>query len=152
MRIRPRRRPPRWLPRPWRQRFRLGGGGAEKKNLEFYEKTEKRKIAKNLRKIEQNHYKRRFWRSCAQTDVTIEFYAKNYPYRLIFKSVRLKIAENRFLASSDHPWQNNNCCLFLNISLKKCKQNVQPVFSFIFATDGIAWGQVQGDFVDNRRR
>ena len=28
--------------------------------------------------------------------------------RLIFKSVRLKIAKNRFLASSDHPWQNNN--------------------------------------------
>ena len=37
----------------------------------------------------------------AKLDITIEFYTKNYPYRLVFKSVRLKIAENRFLASSD---------------------------------------------------
>ena len=27
-------------------------------------------------------------------DVTIKLYAKNYPYRLIFKSVRLKMAKN----------------------------------------------------------
>ena len=30
-----------------------------------------------------------------KTDVTIEFYAKNYAYRLILRSVQLKIAENK---------------------------------------------------------
>ena len=118
MRIRPR-----WRPR-------------KKIIWNFMKNLKNEKIAKNLEKIVKKYLKRRFWRSYAQTDVTIEFYAKNYPYRLIFKSVRLKIAENRFLASSDHPWQNNNCCLFKNISLKRCKQNVQSVFSFIFAADG----------------
>ena len=54
-------------------------------------KLKNEKIAKNLEKIKKNHKKRRFWRSYAQTDVTIELYAKNYPYRLIFKSVRLKM-------------------------------------------------------------
>ena len=83
------------------------------------------KIAKNLEKIDKNHQKHRFGRSHAQMDVTIEFYAKNYPYRLIFKSVRLRIAENRFLAFSDRPWQNNTCCLFKNMSLK----NVSKMFN-----------------------
>ena len=32
-------------------------------------------------------------------NVTIEFYAKNYPYRLIFMSVRLKIDENSLYAN-----------------------------------------------------
>ena len=37
----------------------------------------------------------RFLRSNDQTDVKIEFYAKRYAYRLILRSVRLKIAENK---------------------------------------------------------
>ena len=52
--------------------------------------------------------KPRFWRSCTKTDVTIKFYTKNSPCRLLVKPVRLKIAKNRFLASSHRPWQNNN--------------------------------------------
>ena len=134
MRIRPRWRPPRRRlrrrRRPPPQRHqplrrpprRLSAAAAAaaisagrrrrgKKNWNFMKKMKNEKIAKNFEKIEKNYEKRRIWRSYAQTDVTIEFYAKNYPYRLIFKSVRLKIAENRFLASSDHPWQKNNCCL-----------------------------------------
>ena len=41
----------------------------------------------------------RFLRSSEKTDVKIEFYAKRYAYRLILRSVRLKIAENK----SVHP-------------------------------------------------
>ena len=63
--------------------------------------------------------------------MTIKFYAKNYPYRLIFKSVRLKMAENMFLASSDRPWQNNNFCLRKNISLKNVSKIIN-LFSQLF--------------------
>ena len=31
-----------------------------------------------------------------KTDVNIKFNAKNHPYRLIFKSIRVKIAKNMF--------------------------------------------------------
>ena len=67
-------------------------------------------MQKNRENLENNKKKQkfRFWKSYAKMDVAIKFYTKNYPYRLIFKSVRLKIAENRFLASSDRPWQNNS--------------------------------------------
>ncbi len=51
----------------------------EKKNLEN---------KKNIEQIDENQQTRRFWRSYEKTDVTINFYAKNHPYRLIFKSVR----------------------------------------------------------------
>ena len=54
-------------------------------------------LKKSIKKLETC----RFWRSYAKMDVTIKFYAKNYPYRLIFKFVPLKIAKSRFLASSD---------------------------------------------------
>ena len=52
MRIRPQRRPPRR-----RQRFPLGGGGAEKQNLEFYKKSEKRINRKKHRKDRQKSLK-----------------------------------------------------------------------------------------------
>ena len=67
------------------------------KNLQFYKNTKNEKITKNLKKIDGNQQKRRFWRSYEKTDVTIKFYAKNYSYKLIFKSVRLKIVKNMFL-------------------------------------------------------
>ena len=68
-----------------------------KKDQDFSENLENEKIAKNIEKIDENPSKHGFWRSYEKTDVTIKFYAKNYPYRLIFKSVRLEMAENMLL-------------------------------------------------------
>ena len=70
-----------------------------KKNLHF--KRKKEKIMKNLEKVHENQQKRRFWRSYEKTDATIKFYAKNYPIRLIFKSVRFKMAKNMLLNLSN---------------------------------------------------
>ena len=58
--------------------FRLGGGTG-KTNWNFSKKTKTKKIRKNLKQINKNQEKYRFWRSYAKTDVTIKFYAKNYP-------------------------------------------------------------------------
>ena len=45
----------------------------------------------------------------AKTDVAIKFYAKNYPYKLIFKSERLKIPEKKILCILRYrPWLNIN--------------------------------------------
>ena len=71
-------------------------------------------------------------------DVGIKFYTKNYPYRLIFKPLRLKLAENRFLASSDRPWQNNNFCLCKNISLKNVSKTFNQ-FSHFFLPQTVLW-------------
>ena len=83
----------------------------KKRNRENYEKHQK---------VDRHRQNCRFWRSYEKTDVTIKFYAKNYPLRLIFKSVRLKMFENRFLAFSDRPWQKNKCFMtfYVNKYLK----------------------------------
>ena len=49
---------------------------------------------KDLEKSTIFRNRNKFGRSYAKTDVTIKSYGKNYPYRLMFKSVRLKTAEN----------------------------------------------------------
>ena len=79
---------------PRRPPPRLGSVAARKKKQDFYENLENEKIAKNIEKIDKNVD---FGGATKKTDVAIKFYAKNYPYRLIFKSVRLKMAENMLL-------------------------------------------------------
>ena len=51
-----------------------------KKKLKIFTKTWKtKKLQKTSKKSMKIDKKHRFWRSKAKTDVTIKFYAKNYP-------------------------------------------------------------------------
>ena len=94
-----------WSP-PQRQRFALDGGTGKKKSaiviIGFGIRSNlcarKEQITKNLEQINEHHQKRLFLMSYATTDVAIEFYAKNYLYRLISKSEQLNIAENELIS------------------------------------------------------
>ena len=81
----------------------FGSATTPNKKPRFLRKTRKtKKLPKHIENIDKKSIKkRRFWRSYEKTDVTIKFYAKNYPYRLIFKSVRLKIAKKYFSKSAN---------------------------------------------------
>ena len=62
-----------------RGRFVAAGTTGKPKIKKFSEIPKTEKSSKNIEKNDTNRQKRRFWRSYAKTDVTIEFYAKNYP-------------------------------------------------------------------------
>ena len=60
-------------------------------------------------------------------DVTIKFYAKNHPYRIIFKSVRWKIAENMFLTVCKRLYRNVR--VSLNFVTLFCKGGYARTFT-----------------------